>query len=771
MPFPDGPRRTGGSTRTAGPSRRVIAARLDGLRWGVGLLAALIGAMMLVAPHQFGSPVYSFLRPQLPIWGTAFLLTGVGLLGLIVLRPNRGVAFLLHLATGVEFLILAGGLESDGSMTGMSNFAILGVGTLVSPFLDSPKDRLDFDRRPSLLPIVVGFGSTLTGLTMLLMPAHYAGPLYDDIRGLLPWFCAAFLASGVILASVEISRAWRPHPPAVAWLAYVCAGGTLLAFFLTSSVPLRAWIGIAYYGGFGTALVAYPWLRGWASKIDTQSLQSRFAFVLGLAAGLPLIFVVALVESLTPGSQATGSTVGMDAQNLAFVVLLASVLLAILAGVFTARWLARPLESFARAANLLARGGEASTLPESQITEIASLSRTFSSMRDRLAARTAERERLLVELRWANDLSSAAAARATEQAKQTERRAAELNAVLDSMADGLVIYDRDGRVVRMNASAEAILGHPPSTQGERLAEPSGESLPIRADGSEFSFEELPISRALRGETARNVTVILRSKRRRLVWTSISAAPIRSADGVILGVVANLADVTTQRELERAREEILSLVSHDLRNPLTVLRGHAQLLQRRFRREGFSSELSQVEAILKSAGRMNSMIQELVESSRLEAGSDRLRHEATDLGALLDDVLRRVGVLEDRDRIRLDIPDPLPSVQTDPESVERLVVNLVTNALKYSESKTPVVVRAITTEAELVVSVADQGVGIPADEIPRLFEKYFRARSGQQSDGFGLGLYISRLLAEALGGRIWVESRVGNGSVFSFTLPR
>jgi signal transduction histidine kinase len=286
----------------------------------------------------------------------------------------------------------------------------------------------------------------------------------------------------------------------------------------------------------------------------------------------------------------------------------------------------------------------------------------------------------------------------------------------------------------------------------------------------MALEEYPAFRALQGETTRGAIVLLGSTGDEVVWVSVSAAPIRSEDGEVLGAVAIFTDVTAQHKLEQAREEFLGLVSHDLRNPLTALQGQAQLLQRQIARRKHREELSQVETILRCADRMNGMIQDLVESTRLEAGTLQMCLEPTDLRALLEESVERVGTREDRRRVVLDLPASLPRVRADAEHLERLIANLLTNALKYSSPPGPIVVRAAAAEREVIVSVVDRGVGIPPDEVPHVFAKYFRARTGQGQRGLGLGLYIARLIAEAHDGRIWVESSVGEGSTFRFSLP-
>jgi signal transduction histidine kinase len=120
---------------------------------------------------------------------------------------------------------------------------------------------------------------------------------------------------------------------------------------------------------------------------------------------------------------------------------------------------------------------------------------------------------------------------------------------------------------------------------------------------------------------------------------------------------------------------------------------------------------------------------------------------------------------------VEAPTSLPLVLADPDRVERILTNLLTNALRYSDPETAVAVRLAEGAGEVIVSVVDRGRGIPSDEIPRLFERYYRGRAGQgERESLGLGLYITKGLVQAHGGRIWVESRVGEGSAFSFTLP-
>jgi len=187
---------------------------------------------------------------------------------------------------------------------------------------------------------------------------------------------------------------------------------------------------------------------------------------------------------------------------------------------------------------------------------------------------------------------------------------------------------------------------------------------------------------------------------------------------------------------------------------------------RLRKDGTPVDVSISPAVLQGM-----MIQDLVDSARQEGGDIQLDRTPLPLRAFLAELLDQAGGMLDTERIRLDAPAELPPAHADPERLERIVLNLLSNALKYSPSDSTVTVSVRPQGSDLVVAVADRGTGIEPDDVPRLFERYFRARTGRRSGGVGLGLHIARTLVEAHGGRIWVESERGVGSTFSFTLPR
>ncbi|MDA8216486.1 MAG: PAS domain S-box protein [Dehalococcoidales bacterium] len=256
----------------------------------------------------------------------------------------------------------------------------------------------------------------------------------------------------------------------------------------------------------------------------------------------------------------------------------------------------------------------------------------------------------------------------------------------------------------------------------------------------------------------------------VVWVLLSVALVRDSEGKPLYFISQIQDISERKRAEAEREDFVRALSHDLRQPLTVVNGMADWLARTLDQKGMSQEADTARRIVESGKRMAGMIAELVESARLEAGALAMHKEQVDIYALVDDVVRRIGTPKEVKRIHVETPEWVPPVSADSALVVRAVVNLLTNALKYSPPDSPVTVRIKPDKGEAVVSVMDRGSGIPQEDIPYLFERYYRAKTGKKTEGLGLGLYITRLILQAHGGRIWVESEVGKGSTFSFTLP-
>ncbi|HEY3353641.1 MAG TPA: ATP-binding protein [Polyangia bacterium] len=349
------------------------------------------------------------------------------------------------------------------------------------------------------------------------------------------------------------------------------------------------------------------------------------------------------------------------------------------------------------------------------------------------------------------------------------RSAAELEAIFAAMAEGVVTYGPRGEIVRVNPAAAAALPHTEAERALPLAERWACFPVARPDGTPFPLDDSPVARALRGEVVRGVVMVVRRPDRE-VWVSASGAPLRTPEGRVTGAVVTLTDISRLHELQEQHEDVLRAVSHDLRTPLSVIQLQAQRLGRALADAGHASERQAAVSIETAARRMGTMINELVESARLEAGQLKLDLRPLDVGQEIRDLLARSGDALDRARLKVDVP-PLPPVRADGAAFERIIGNLISNALKYSPAGTRVEIGAWRRGGELVIAVCDHGPGIAEEDRQRLFHRFWRAGGASgRKEGLGLGLYISSRLVAAHGGQIWVESAPGEGSTFAFTLP-
>ncbi|MHB0936881.1 MAG: sensor histidine kinase [Armatimonadota bacterium] len=247
-------------------------------------------------------------------------------------------------------------------------------------------------------------------------------------------------------------------------------------------------------------------------------------------------------------------------------------------------------------------------------------------------------------------------------------------------------------------------------------------------------------------------------------------PVRHAGEVRwAGII--LIDITELRQLEEQERRLLNTVAHDLRAPATIITGQLEFLLELLAPHA-ASELAQasIDALQRAVRRMSQMIDDLTEAAQLETGEIQLQRKPVSLAAWLPQFLQQNRTVLATERMHLDLPEHLPPVSADPRRLERILLNLLDNALKYSPPDTAVQISACQQNHEVVIAVADQGQGIPPEDMPHIFDRFYRASHQRKGVGIGLGLYITKALVEAHGGRIWVESELGRGSTFSFTLP-
>ena len=376
---------------------------------------------------------------------------------------------------------------------------------------------------------------------------------------------------------------------------------------------------------------------------------------------------------------------------------------------------------------------------------------------------------LIDELRAANQRLIVAGVREQELAEQSRFQSTRLNALLNSINEGVLVANPTGEIALANPIARKILGF---AEGGRLTlQEDWAQIEMRTlDGQPVPPEHGPLIRALLGEAFCDyeIVVLVRVLGERLL--TFTSGAVRDEGGAVVQAVLLFRDITELRKLEQQREESLSLISHDLRTPLTVIMGRAEILASLAAHDGNRAVATEIESILRSARRMRSMLDDFLEMSRLESLNPNLRQQPVDLRAVVDGVIADEISIAERSRVQVRAAPDLPILLGDGDRLGRVVANLLTNALKFSESCAPVDVWIRQVSADVVVSVTDRGVGIPSHEVQRLFERYYQTTAGHKRRGQGLGLYLSRLIVEASGGKIWVYSVPGEGSTFHFSLP-
>jgi signal transduction histidine kinase len=217
-----------------------------------------------------------------------------------------------------------------------------------------------------------------------------------------------------------------------------------------------------------------------------------------------------------------------------------------------------------------------------------------------------------------------------------------------------------------------------------------------------------------------------------------------------------------------REDLLKTLTHDVRTPLSVITMNAALLGRGS--QDPAVVLRRAQAIERSAASVAGMVGDLIDMAHLESGQLPLERKPVDLARFVGELKARLEGTLQIDRVTFAVPAGLPAADVDARRFERILVNLLSNALKYAPSPAPIVLAATVQGGNIVVSVADGGPGISQQDLPHIFEKYFRASATRAKEGLGIGLYGTRLLVQAHGGRIWVESALGKGTTFFVALP-
>ena len=338
---------------------------------------------------------------------------------------------------------------------------------------------------------------------------------------------------------------------------------------------------------------------------------------------------------------------------------------------------------------------------------------------------------------------------------------------IDSLPDGIVVLDADRRVSQVN---HVLLRLCDCRDDELVGRPCHELLEWHdANGERCDGSDWPAPARLRGSrtiVAQSAT-LRRGEGGRLPVT-LAGTYLRDGAGRLTGAVLTIRPPARAHLRQPSGMEIVSTVSHELRSPLTSVKGYTSLMLNRWERLVDEQKKMMLEQVNHDADRVTRLITELLDISRLETGRLILRRQMVDLPRLAASVVEKVSLEYPELEATTDFPDSFPKVYADPDKIEQVLTNLVENACKYA-SPQGLRIDGAAGPGWVSVGVHDRGEGIPQSDLPKVFTKFFRRSVGRPT-GSGLGLWISRGLVESHGGELRAESKEGQGSTFRFTLP-
>ncbi len=368
-----------------------------------------------------------------------------------------------------------------------------------------------------------------------------------------------------------------------------------------------------------------------------------------------------------------------------------------------------------------------------------------------------------------------------------------LERIIGSMAEGLLITDQHGVVTSLNQSAQHLFSQ---VQVDLSLEPSVSLRTLATENSSSWLGELAdlIDYALEGNTILNRELNAGVSGDSIPLTlSISAAPLNEAGQTParpVGVVAVLNDITSSKQVEKLKDEFVSVVSHELRTPLTAIKGYTQHLVRRLERRlrekrqstnmefgqkepPESYDLRSLQIVQSQSEQLERLVNDLLDLSRVQWGEMNLQYTSFYLADVLTERVQLAQVSAEDHTITLDIQAQDSRIVADKLRVSQVIGNILDNAIRFSPQGRQVHVELKEENNEYLISITDQGIGVRPEYMDHIFERFYRVRNtaSRQYSGIGLGLFVARAIVEAHGGHIWVSSNQGLGSTFSFTLPR
>lgn len=413
-----------------------------------------------------------------------------------------------------------------------------------------------------------------------------------------------------------------------------------------------------------------------------------------------------------------------------FIALLAAII-----SLFVARRISEPLEEMKKSADRFAEGDLAHRLPVPDTKEMEALGEAMNQMAAQLDSRI----------------------------KSAIRRKNELETVLSSMLEGVIAVDMDERIISVNQVAAMIFnGKPEKFKGQSIQEA------IRV-----SELQRFVKKALLSVESIEDDIVLDHNEERVL--NMHSSSLQDAGKKRAGILVVINDVTKLRRLENVRRDFVANVSHEIKTPLTAIKGFVETLH-----DGTVEKPEDIERffeiIIKHINRLDAIVEDLLTLSKIEqedTGEKEIKFETGSIKDVLETAIQVCQAKADKKNIHIDLScDKEITARIDPALLDQAMVNILDNAIKYSEKESAVYVECSSMEKEIIISIKDQGIGITKKHLPRLFERFYRVDKARSRElgGTGLGLAIAKHIVQTHGGRISVESTPGKGSAFTIHLP-
>ncbi len=355
--------------------------------------------------------------------------------------------------------------------------------------------------------------------------------------------------------------------------------------------------------------------------------------------------------------------------------------------------------------------------------------------------------------------------------QQVSREKQRLDAIIEASADGVLILDSAQRITVFNRALARLSGY---EADDVLGRRHDDVIVVDAKRAGLTLSEAEAGGwPLRNDSSFFVEGDLRRIDGAHTPVSITYAALFDQDDSLVNIIANVRDMTRLREADELKNTFISIISHELKTPVALIKGYAGTLRREDARWDAATVRDSAAVIEEEADHLTELIDNLLDASRLQAGGLKLNLSDVSLEQLARHMVEKYSVEAQQHPITLSFQANFPPVRGDATQLENVLSNLINNALKYSPPGAPIEVAGRVSPNEVIITVSDRGIGIPLDEQGRIFERFYRVddQLSRQTQGSGLGLYLAKAIIEAHRGRIWVQSTPGRGASFSFALPK